>query len=194
MRDAVAAVLLCGGKGARMDGADKGLLDLGGLTLAERAVMKIGPQVDELLISANRNIDCYSRFGKVISDEGWGPLSGLRQGMAASGCAWVFCLHCDTPFFPEDIVHRLKSALSESGAQIAIPETKGKTHHAFMLLQNALLQDLSGFLENGGRKVTEWQRRFSCVKVSFQDDLAFHNVNTPEDLRLAETIFSGGKP
>ncbi len=176
-----------------MNGADKGLLIMGGVSLAERAIKRISPQVEELLISANRNIDFYSKYGQVVSDEGWGPLSGLRQGMLAAGCDLILCLPCDTPFFPEDLVRRLKGALLKSGAQIAIPETQGKTHQAFMLCRKDLLENLSGFLEGGGRKVMDWQKRSHCISVTFPDEKAFHNINTPEDLRLAESIFSAGK-
>ncbi len=177
-----------------MGGIDKGLLMLSGMTLAERAVKRILPHVEELLISANRNIGYYSRFGRVFSDEGDGPLSGLRAGMRHAASDLVLSIPCDTPFFPEDLVEKLKDAVIGRGAQIALPESKGKTHHAFMLCRRALLEDLSQFLDSGGRKVLEWQKRHDCVQADFPDEGAFFNINTPEELRIAEAICSGGKP
>lgn len=177
-----------------MGGVDKGLLVLDGMTLAERAVKRISPHVEELLISANRNIECYSRFGKVISDEGFGPLSGLREGMLHAGCDLVLSIPCDTPFFPEDLAEKLKKGLIESGVQIALAESNGKTHQAFMLCRRNLAEDLAGFLNSGGRKVLEWQNRHDCITVDFPDEAAFFNINTPEDLKRAKAISSGGRP
>lgn len=192
MNDCVTAILLAGGMGRRMGGIDKGLLVLDGSTLAERAVMRISPQVEEVLVSANRNPEYYSKFGRVFGDEGCGPLSGLRQGMLHAGCGLVLGLPCDTPFFPDNLVEELKKNLVESGAQIAIPESNGNTHQAIMLCKRNLLEDLSGFLEGGGRKVLDWQKRHDCAIVSFPEEIAFFNINTPEALSLAEAISSGG--
>ncbi len=176
-----------------MGGVDKGLLLLGDVTLAERAAQRISQHAEELLISANRNVEFYSKLGKVLSDEGYGPLSGLRQGMLHAGCDLVLSIPCDTPFFPEDLVERLKECLIGNGAQIATPRSNGKTHQAFMLCRRNLLEDLSGFLDSGGRKVLEWQKMHDCVSVDFPDEAAFFNINTPDELRLAESISSGGR-
>ena len=186
--ECISAIILAGGKGSRMGGMDKGMLEINGTTLVEHAMFRIAPHADEILISANRNLDFYSKLGpKVVSDEGCGPLCGLRSGMLEARCAYVLTLPCDTPFFPEDIACRLMAGLCE--ADIAIPESGGKTHQAFMLCKKALIADLAEFIDGGGRKVREWQSRFKSAIVHFQEGDDFFNINTPEDLAL---ISSGG--
>jgi intracellular sulfur oxidation DsrE/DsrF family protein len=59
-RARVAAVVLAGGEGRRMGGADKGLLAYQGYPLIEWVLTAVTPQVDEVVISANRNLDRYA--------------------------------------------------------------------------------------------------------------------------------------
>ena len=192
--EGITAVILAGGRASRMGGNDKGLLLLDGISLFARAVSRIEPHVDEILVTANRNLEFYSGFGlKVLSDEGSGPLSGLRQAMRSAGHPLILTLPCDTPFFPENLVSMLKHGLIETGAQIAIPESAGKTHQALMLCRQELLSDLDEFLEQGGRKVLGWQQRHEHALVSFPEPDAFFNINTRDDLGFAESICSAGK-
>ncbi len=171
-----------------MGGVDKGLIAFEGKTLVERAIVRISPHVSEILISANRHLDFYAGLGfKVVSDEGCGPLCGMRRGMLEAGYPHVLSMPCDTPFFPENIAECLMSSLGD--ADIVIPESAGRTHQAFMLCRKSLLHDLSEFVDGGGRKVREWQDRFQCAIVHFPDDNAFLNLNTPDDLAA---ISSGG--
>lgn len=192
--ESVTAVILAGGRASRMDGNDKGLLLLDRISLFARVISRIEPHVDEILVTANRNLQFYSGFGhKVLSDEGFGPLSGLRQAMRSANHPLILTLPCDTPFFPENLVSALKHGLIETGAQTAIPESAGETHQALMLCKQELLADLDEFLEHGGRKVLDWQKRHEHVLVSFPEPDAFFNINTPDDLRLAESICSAGR-
>lgn len=186
--DGITAIILAGGKGSRLGGIDKGMLALAGETLVERAIDRILPHVSEILISANRNLDTYARLGfKVIPDEGCGPLCGIRSGMLEAKFPHILSLPCDTPYFPENIAEQLMMGLEN--ADMAIPESDGKTHHAFMLCNRSLAGDLAEFIGGGGRKVREWQSRFNCAIVRFPDGIAFFNINTPEDLAA---ISSGG--
>ena len=79
----ISGVILAGGQGRRMGGIDKGLVDFLGKPLVAHVIQRLGPQVDEILINANREIESYSSFGhEVIQDdiEGFaGPLAGLHN-------------------------------------------------------------------------------------------------------------------
>jgi len=62
-------VVLAGGRAERMGGRDKGLLSLAGEPLVAHVIRRLQPQVVEVLIGANRNLDAYRRFGcRVIQD------------------------------------------------------------------------------------------------------------------------------
>ncbi len=181
--------MLAGGMGSRMGGVDKGLVELCGKSLALRSIERIRPHVEEVVVTANRNLEVYSRFGcKVVTDGGGGPLCGLRAGLLAVSGTFFLTLPCDTPFFPENLTERLLERIGDS--EIAVPASGGRTHHAFMLARKSLLEDLSGYLDAGGRKVIEWLERREIVRVEFEEENAFFNINTFEDLEKAQFIFS----
>lgn len=186
---AITTVILAGGQARRMGGADKGLLLLNGRPLIAWVLERIQPQVDEIIISANRNQEQYAHFGfPVISDEipdYAGPLAGLHRAMQTARNALILTVPCDTPFLPIDLAPKLSAALMRESAQIAIPRAGGRTHHAVMLCQQNLAPNLAAYLVSGERKVMEWQRRLNQVVVPFDEAEAFTNFNTPEDLEKA---------
>jgi len=68
--DGITGVVLAGGLGRRMGGVDKGLVEFRGRTMVEQVLERLRPQVDELIINANRNGERYAAFGyPVFADE-----------------------------------------------------------------------------------------------------------------------------
>jgi molybdenum cofactor guanylyltransferase len=183
----VTGIVLAGGQGRRMGGVDKGLVEFRGMPMVAHVLQRLEPQVDALLLNANRAIDIYSQFGyPVISDSipGFaGPLAGLQSGMARAGTPLVAMVPCDAPLLPDDLVSRLLEALQMHGADLACVRTGRWQQPAFCLCRTALLPDLTRFLQGGGRKVGAWYASLDCVEVAFDDQAgAFVNLNTPEEL------------
>ncbi|HNQ76819.1 MAG TPA: molybdenum cofactor guanylyltransferase MobA [Pseudothauera hydrothermalis] len=186
-RPAISGLVLAGGRGLRMGGADKGLVDFRGRPMAASVIAALAPQVDEILISANRNLDIYAGFGyPVFADEltGFaGPLAGLHAGLARARHTLVATAPCDAPLLPADLVARLLAALLADDAEIAVAATGGRSHPVFCLCRCTLLPALSTYLAKGGRKVDAWQRSRKRVEVGFDDVAqAFANLNSPADL------------
>jgi len=186
-RPPISGLVLAGGRGLRMGGADKGLVDFHGRPMVASVTSTLAPQVDELLISANRNLDTYATFAhSVFADDltGFaGPLAGLHAGLARASHELVVTAPCDAPQLPGDLVIRLLSALLADGAEIAVATTAGRSHPVFCLCRRTLLPALETYLITGGRKVDAWQRSRKRVEVAF-DDVAesFANFNSPADL------------
>ncbi|NBU58681.1 MAG: molybdenum cofactor guanylyltransferase [Betaproteobacteria bacterium] len=185
----VTGLVLAGGEGRRMGGVDKGLLLLGGQPLVARVAARLRPQVDKLLLSANRNLDGYRRLGfeplvDTVDDGARtaGPLAGVLAGLDACATDWIVTAPCDSPELPDDLVNRLLGGAEASGARAALATTDGGAHPVFMLLRRELAADLRDFLEGGGRRIRDWQNRVDAVTVHFPDDAAFANINTPDDL------------
>lgn len=184
----VTGVILAGGMGRRMGGVDKGLLVLQNRPMVSHVISRFSPQVDELLINANRNLDEYSSYGyRVIPDimSGYaGPLAGLQRGLAEAGNELVATAPCDSPYLPTDLVARLRIALESQDAELAVAVTLGQPQPVFCLCRRALLPHLSDFLDNGGRKIDAWYASLKVAEVPFDDEAeAFMNINTPQELR-----------
>jgi len=182
----ITGILLAGGQGRRMGGVDKGLQLLRGQPMAQHVIERFAPQVDELLINANQNIEQYRALGyRVIPDAigGFvGPLAGLHRGLNEAAHPLVVTAPCDSPFLPLDLVAQLKAALDAQQADLAVARTGDQPHPVFSLCRKSVLPGLTAFLESGGRKIDLWYSQLKVVEVQFADEAAFRNINTREDL------------
>ncbi|MGO5000126.1 molybdenum cofactor guanylyltransferase MobA [Oceanisphaera sp. W20_SRM_FM3] len=196
MRDIqqVTAVILAGGEGRRMQGADKGLLSLWGRPLVRHLFERLNPQVDQVLINANRNQDRYREYAPVFSDNDSlhsasdfkGPLAGMAAGLQHAAHDWVLFVPCDSPLAPPDLAQRLSTAVSHCG-QIAVVDDGERVHPATVLLHKSLLPSLLAYLAAGDRKLQLWYAQHKLIKVDFSDQrTAFTNLNTPEALAELE--------
>jgi molybdopterin-guanine dinucleotide biosynthesis protein A len=184
---AITGVVLAGGQGRRMGGVDKGLQSLHGEAMVRWVIERFAPQVDELLINANQNLERYAAFGyRVIPDAigGFaGPLAGLHRGLSEAQYDWVATVPCDSPFLPRDLVARLGTAALKQGADLAVARTGNQPHPVFCLCRKTVLPGLTAFLSEGGRKIDAWYARLATVEVGFDDAIAaFSNINTREEL------------
>ena len=186
-RGKITGVVLAGGLGRRLGGVDKGLQELRGRPLVAHVIERFAPQVDELLINANRNRERYAAFGqRVVADlipDFAGPLAGLHAALSAAAHPLVATAPCDSPFLPGDLVSRLFSALTVANASLAVARTFDQPHPVFCLCQRGVLPHLSDFLAGGGRKVDRWYATLDVVEVAFDDEAeAFANINTREEI------------
>ena len=189
-RRRITGVLLAGGQGSRMGGVDKGLVELAGRPMAAHALARLAPQVDELIINANQNIEAWQAFGyPVFGDDigGFaGPLAGLHAALSRARNPLVVTAPCDSPFLPADLVERLDAALQVAGAQLAVAKTFDQPHPVFCLCRRDLADHLGNFLAGGGRKIDRWYGTLKVVEVSFDDEeAAFRNITTRDELAAA---------
>ncbi|MEO1766871.1 molybdenum cofactor guanylyltransferase MobA [Thiobacter aerophilum] len=189
----VTGLILAGGEGRRMGGQDKGLMRLRGRPLAEWVLTRIRPQVSEVLISANRNLEAYGALGHpVLRDRTGGfvgPLAGIARGLLETRHPLLLAVPCDTPFLPDDLMARLYAALVGQGADLAVPVAAGRAQHAICLMRTEVGASLADYLARGGRKVQEWQAMLKRVSVDFGEEAAFFvNINRPEQLAALEAL------
>ena len=187
----ITGVVLAGGLGRRMGGVDKGLRTLHGRPMVAAVIERFAPQVGELLINANQNIEVYAQFGyRVIPDVigGFaGPLAGLHAALSAASHPLVATVPCDSPFLPTDVVARLHEAMSTNDAQLTVAKTGKQAHPVFCLCRRDVLPHLEQFLAGGGRKIDLWYATLRVVEVNFDDVAeAFSNINSPQELAAFE--------
>lgn len=183
----VTAIILAGGRGSRMGGTDKGLVTLYEQPLIAHVLAKLKPQVDNILINANRELNAYQAFGyPVLIDDipdFAGPLAGFLLGLKHAKSEYLLTAPCDSPLLPNNLRSRLQQALEQAQADMAVASSHGNDHPVVCLCKTSLLPSLERYLAQGGRKVSEWQKSQRHIYVDFSDSAdAFTNINTPEDL------------
>lgn len=179
----ITGLVLAGGQGSRMGGQDKGLVSYRGKPLVDHVIARMAPQVDELLISANRNLEEYARRGYPVLKDAMpdfpGPLAGVLAGLQAASHEWVLVVPCDMPQLPTDLAARLQAA--SQGFAIAIADDGMRTHPAVMLIQTSLTQVLAGYLASGKRSVHGFQESVGFAKARF-NPTEMANINKLNEL------------
>jgi molybdenum cofactor guanylyltransferase len=187
----ITGLVLAGGRGSRMGGADKGLQSFHGNPMALHALMRLGPQVGRVMVNANRNLAAYEAFGVPVFTDATadhpGPLAGFMVGLEQCETPWLVTVPCDSPNFPADLVERLAQAAiaQDTGVAIAAAMEGGvlQAHPVFCLMKATELESLVHFMQGGGRKIDAWTSAQRAAVVSFDDAAAFANANTLDELR-----------
>ncbi len=190
-REQITGLILAGGRGSRMGGVDKGLQSHLGVPLAMHALMRLSPQVGEVMINANRNLGAYESMGVPVWPDALpdhaGPLAGFLVGLERCETPYLVTVPCDSPLFPADLVERLAKALQAQDAEIAIAaiheEGVLRPQPVFCLMKAELMESLMRFTLAGQRKIDRWTALHRVVEVVFDDARAFANANTLDELR-----------
>jgi molybdenum cofactor guanylyltransferase len=196
----VGGIVLAGGRGSRMGGADKAMLMVQGKPALAHVLDRLQPQCAAVAISANGDSARFERFGLPILPDSLpdfpGPLAGILAGLewaAALGLGQIVSVAADSPFFPADLVARLAAVSSPMGLTLAAsaePTGKIRLHPTFGLWPVGLCNDLRAFLASGQRKVRLWTEQHQAATCVFahggQDP--FFNINTDEDLAQAQHL------
>ena len=195
----ITGVILAGGEARRMGGGDKGLVELRGKPLVEHALAALSPQVNTVIINANRNRERYAAYGHpVIADsrQGFqGPLAGMLSCIEAAGTEFIVSVPCDSPLLPDDLVARLFRQLSEEEADISVAHNGDRMQPVFTLMPTSLAPSMQAFLDGGGRKIDRWFERHKLAVTDFSDKPeCFRNINNPAELAQMEAQLNGPTP
>lgn len=200
----ITGLILAGGRGSRMGGVDKGLQKHHGVPMAMHALLRLAPQVGQVMINANRNLGAYESMGVPVWPDSLpdyaGPLAGFLTGLEHCETPYLVTVPCDSPRFPDDLVRRLAQALETANAEIAMAATRdGATATAtiaanaplqvqpvFCLMKTELIESLVRYTQSGQRKIDRWTALHRCIEVPFDDAQAFANANTTDELRQLE--------
>lgn len=204
----ISAIVICGGRGLRMGGVDKGLQAFKGQPLVQHVLHRLQPQVSQLMINANRHLDQYQAFCAEVhpdeDDDFAGPLSGFLVGLEHARLPYLMTAPCDTPLIPMDLGERLYLGLSQSQANMAMIRSKDisfnhttasnvtmRREPVFCMMRTHLAPQLRVHMQAGMRKVTDWGIEMDAVWVDYDqegdDPSVFSNINTLEDLHALES-------
>jgi len=182
--------ILAGGKGRRMGGSDKGLVECGGRPLIAYVIEAMEPVCTRLYLNANRSLAEYRHFGHpVISDSlaGFhGPLAGILSVMEVATTDLLVVAPCDCPRLQSETLARLVQALDKD-IDIAVAHDGVRLHPVVMALRTRLAGDLGEWLKAGRHKIDRWVERHPWLAVDMSDVSGqFVNINTPEELQTFE--------
>ena len=184
----ISAVILAGGKARRMGGQDKGLQILGKQSLIEHVINRLQPQIHQISINTNRNQTEYAKFCfPVFSDElpdFQGPLSGMLTALEKTKSDFILFTPCDTPFFPMNLLDKLKSAVKNDRTLIAYACDEEREHPVFCLMSVQLKEKLRHYLASGERRLLQFMKENGGISVKFtKEEGNFENFNTLDDLK-----------
>jgi molybdenum cofactor guanylyltransferase len=206
----IIGIVLAGGKSSRMGGGDKALLPLGGRPLLARVVARLRPQVAEIVLNANDDPGRFAAFGlPLVADclaGQMGPLAGIHAGLAWAWAnrpesSFVITVAADTPFFPTDLVSRLRAATSMTDPKLVVARSENGVHPVFGLWPLSLAPLLEESLRRGARKALDFVAEhrakevvFPPIEIGGRAVDPFFNINRPEELAEAEALLSVTAP
>lgn len=182
-------LLLAGGRGQRMGGQDKGLLDWQGRPLIAWLHALARPLTDDLIISCNRNAERYAPYAdRLVADDVadfQGPLAGIRAGLKVARHPWLLVLPCDAPGLDLAL---LQALLSQAGERPVVVRQGQYLEPLFSLIPLALADALEQAWQAGERSPQRWLRALDPLTVECPaEDPRLANLNTPELLHSPTT-------
>jgi len=179
------AVILAGGRGTRMNGNDKGLIQMNGKTFIETALEHISPYTSNIVISANRNLEQYQNLGyPVIVDDSpdfSGPLAGIARAMTVINTELLLIIAVDIPRLPANTIPDLMALIDQQDADICCVQDGKRLQPLISIAHTRLATDLEHYLQTGHRKVTQWfcQQKLTILELGSD---TIENINTPKEL------------
>ena len=198
--DLSVGLVLAGGLARRMGGGDKALIRIGNETILERALARLGPQTNGIVLNANGDPARFASFElPVVADsvpDFAGPLAGILAGLdwAAANrpeIDYVVSVPGDCPFLPRDLVARLHVARIAENKPLACAHSGDWRHPVVGLWPVALREDLRHAITvEDLRKIEVWTARHGVALADWPTEPVdpFFNVNTPEDVEGATRL------
>ncbi len=182
------SVVLAGGEARRMGYCDKGEALLGGRRLIDWVVGQLSSQVDEILIAGPHNYGLAFGNCPDLEDGPRGPAAGLFSAATEisgrqSSEKGFLSVPVDAPFLPIDLFDKLRPP---HGAAVAA--TRSGVHPTIGYWE---VDMLLGFLqENDAPSLKSLAKQLGAQEIIFEDERAFTNLNSQEDIRKAQTLIN----
>ena len=181
------ALILAGGAGRRLAGADKALLDVGGLRLLDRALEAAAGAGTIVVVGPRRPIEASTPAGKIVFTRerpaGSGPAAALMHGLALVTRPIVVVVAVDVPFAAAAVPRLLAALRAGAGGDAAmVVDDTGRRQPLLAAYRTASLRDRPGDWAN--RSVHALVEPLHVVEVPTEASEAL-DCDTPEDLERA---------
>jgi len=192
----LSGVVLAGGQSRRM-GYDKSRLILGGEALIERVLRTLGALCDDLIIVTNAPASFNNMSVRLVADAipGGGALSGLHAGLTAARHEFAIVVACDMPFLNAKFLQHM--AHLAPGYDVVVPRWHSGYEPLHAIYARRCVTAIEPILRSGGGRIVEFYAHVNvrCIEpeqvASFDPEgWMFFNINSPEDLRRAQTMLA----
>ena len=186
----IAAVILAGGRGERLGGVNKALIEFGGERLIDRA-LRVVAACHPVLVAVGPT-GLVPPAGRPIADlptDYAGPLAGLAaavDALAVARAEWLLTLAVDTPFFPADFVARGMARTTGADCIMGCFGVQDYPTNALWRLDTirGLPESLrAGTAPHSLKRLAAGLRTERLDYSETDSDDPFLNANTAEDLR-----------
>lgn len=183
-----------------MGGGDKARIEIGGVAILDRVLARLTPHCTQVILNANGDPARFDHYGlPVVADDipdFAGPLAGVLAGLEwvtknASNIDWLVTAPADCPFLPNDLVTRLHQAARDQGCRLACARSGTWRHPVVGIWPIGLAADLRrALIDEGLHKIEAWTARHGIAIADWPATPIdpFFNVNTPDDVAVAERI------
>ena len=183
----IVGIILAGGRGRRLGGLDKGLQLYRDAPLITHVIDRLSPQVDEIVICANRNIGDYQTLGfsviEDIEDTFQGPMAGIYAAftqLQQSEFDSAAIASCDAPGLPNTLIKTLSSKSNEASL-VAVAHDGERKQNLHCLIKRAAWGSLIKSYQSGERAMHRWFAEISVDEIDFSDQAeSFFNINSAE--------------
>ncbi|KPX34187.1 MULTISPECIES: molybdenum cofactor guanylyltransferase MobA [Pseudomonas syringae group] len=177
-------LLLAGGRGQRMGGRDKGLIEWQGKAMIEHLQCLTRPLTDDLIISCNRNIERYAQYAdQVVEDDDTdfnGPLAGIRAALPLARHQWLLVLPCDVPRIDGPLLQALREKSLEHPQRPVMVREGQHWQPLLCIIPIACAATLEAAWQTGERSPRRAMESLQPVAVQLEaDDPRLANLNTP---------------
>ncbi|MFJ5257089.1 molybdenum cofactor guanylyltransferase MobA [Pseudomonas sp. NPDC088414] len=186
-------LLLAGGRGQRMGGQDKGLIEWQGEPLIAHLHSKVRPLTADLIISCNRNRERYAAYAdQLVSDEQSdfpGPLAGILAGLRAARLSHLLVLPCDVPRIDAALLRDMRETASQFPEKPLMLRHDDHWEPLLCVIPVALLPMFENAWSAGERSPGRVMRNLGATALQCPDnDPRLANLNTPELLNTHNTV------
>jgi molybdopterin-guanine dinucleotide biosynthesis protein A len=191
--DDITAAVLSGGKGTRLGGIDKIMIEVDGKTILSRTLQVLRPLFKKIIIAGTgSNIESETGI-TIVRDRfpGTGPLAGIDAALSASDTTYLFVFAGDMPWLSMDMIISQVRFMYDNPCDIVVPRVGSLIEPLHSIFSRRLLPTLEEYLKtNSDHAVRNFysraQVRYFDVVLSDYNQGVFANINTPDDLRNAK--------
>ncbi len=200
----VVACILAGGRGRRLGGRQKSLIEIDGTPILERQLDVLAPRVRQVLLAiapAAPALPVPARWATRVSTvaddaEDAGPLAGIAVALAACTAPWLLVVAGDLPWLQPGLIDALLAAASHDADDLdAIAPRVAGLPEPLLALYAARLAPIAARRLADGRRKASGLLTDEGLRVRWLDEPAlraadpalasFRDVDTPADLQLS---------